>query len=84
MAEWTRKPQEAEGHHRFRNRLVITAAANRVVSRNELFSLCDQLWQDVETHGGLDYLQVFTADDGRVLWVIDDGQCVTWLLPSDY
>ena len=37
-------------------------------------------------HSGLDYLQVFIADDGRKLWFIEDGPsgAITALLPSDY
>ena len=40
-----------------------------------------------DEHHGLDYLQVFKADDKpEDLWFIEDGEggCITALLPSDY
>lgn len=84
MATWTRKPQEVSGTQRFTSRMVVTRAADATLMPGELGGLCELLWRDVAAHDGLDYLQVFEADDGRVIWCIDDGSFVVWLLPSDY
>ena len=38
-----------------------------------------------EQNHGLDYVQIFKIDQSKVnLWVIEDGQAITALLPSDY
>ena len=85
MAHWTRKPQEVEGNHRFSSRMVMTRAFEATVSPDERNALIACLRRAVEHHDGLDYLQVFhTDEDERVVWCIDDGTHVTWLLPSDY
>ena len=33
---------------------------------------------------GLDYLQVFENDDGENIWIIEDGEAITVMTPSDY
>lgn len=84
MPTWTRKPQEVEGSHRFNSRTVITRAAQAAITSAELLHLSTMLRQAITESDGLDYLQVFECDDGRVIWCIDDGDYVTWLLPEDY
>lgn len=41
------------------------------------------LRKKAEEHGGLDYLQVFKANNGETLWFIEDG-AITALLPEEY
>ena len=84
MPTWTRKPQETDGDHQFNSRTVITRAAQASITSAELLHLSTALRQAISDHDGLDYLQVFECEDGRVIWVIDDGEYVTWLLPEDY
>ena len=82
---WTRKKQETDGDHRFERRAVMTRAFELATTADERVRLFSLLRADVDTHDGLDYLQVFICDqDGRRVWCIDDGAYVTWLLPSDY
>lgn len=81
---WTRKPEETPGTHRFDSRTVMTKALEYNTTHEERIQLMQLLRRDIESNEGLDYLQVFEGSDGRVVWVIDDGSYVTWLLPSDY
>lgn len=85
MAHWTRKPEEVPGNHHFERRMVMTRAFQDTTSPAERNDLIACLYRAVAANDGLDYLQVFKADeDERVVWCIDDGSHVTWLLPSDY
>jgi len=84
MSTWTRKAQQTDGPHQFKTRTVITRAAQAAITSAELLHLSTMLRQAITDNDGLDYLQVFESDDGRVIWCIDDGEYVTWLLPSDY
>ena len=71
MAIWKRKPQERAGDYFFSGRAVMTRGVADVLSPEELFFIVADLKQAVEEHEGLDYLQVYTCDDGRRVWVID-------------
>ena len=84
MADWTRKPEETPGTHRFARQRVATSALLATIDRSELYALNRLLDQAIVEHDGLDYLQVFESDSGLKVWVIDDGSYVTWMLPSDY
>lgn len=84
MATWKREPEETPGDQRFRGRAYMTRGVSTSLSPTEVMQLELRLQADVEENNGLDYLQVFTSDDGRKVWVIDDGPHHTWLLPSEY
>jgi len=53
-------------------------------TRKEVIGVLELLQREAEKHHGIDYLQTFKSDDGRRLWVIEDGEAITALLPSDY
>ena len=80
---WTRS-QETEGTCRFVGRSLMTRGVSLALTPTDLVQITTLLQHDVEKLDGLDYLQVFEAPDGRVVWAIDDGEHWTLLLPSEY
>lgn len=52
----------------------------------EQFAAClGELIELAARHGGLDYLQVFDdPEKPEPLWIIDGGDAITAVLPSDY
>lgn len=62
----------------------MTKALKYATTHAERLELMQMLHRDIKANDGLDYLQVFESSDGRVVWGIDDGTYVTWLLPEDY
>lgn len=84
MPTWKREPQEVTGQHRFDGRALMTQGIQNEVGRAAVLRLETMLHEAVREEDGLDYLQVFTSDEGHRVWVIDDGEHYTWLLPSEY
>lgn len=80
---WTRT-QEQEGAYRFSGRALMTRGVQTSLSPDEIGSIVAILRDAVRASGGLDYLQVFKAEDGRVVWAIDDQTHWTLLLPEEY
>jgi hypothetical protein len=66
--------------------LVATPGALETFTAGEISFVVSTLKERADASSGLDYLAVFDSDDGRRLFVIDDGPggAVTLLLPSDY
>jgi hypothetical protein len=71
MVDWTRKPQERDGDYDFDSRAYMTRGVQRELSAGEIAWIIRDLRRAVEENDGLDYLQVYEADDGRTVWVID-------------
>ena len=71
MASWTRKQQEQDGEYFFSGRAVMTQGVAGILSPQELAFIVDDLRRAVAENEGLDYLQVYTCDDGRKVWIID-------------
>ena len=71
MASWTRQPEECDGEYFFSGRAVMTQGVADALSPQELAFIVADLRKAVQEHEGLDYLQVYTCDDGRKVWVID-------------
>tara|TARA_R110002072_G_C7974418_1_gene535188 strand:- start:110 stop:394 length:285 start_codon:yes stop_codon:yes gene_type:complete len=67
-------------------RVVATRAVADLLGENiSEASQCVQLLHEMaQQYRGLDYLQVFENDEGENLWVIEDDESITVLLPSDY
>jgi len=76
-------PQEKEGTYHFNGKFVATTAAIAKFGEPIILAAYTMLQKEVKKKGGLDYLQVFEIDGGR-LWFIDDVSHVTCLLPEDY
>jgi hypothetical protein len=87
------QPQEPSFNHpdsccRFRldgsKPVVATRNAAIEFTREEIHSVLDLLQRKAVEHNGLDYLQTFKDADGRRLWVIENDEAITALLPEDY
>ena len=76
-------PQEGEGDCKFAGRLVATRAAHELLGELSVTAALGVVKKQVVLQGGLSYLQILDVD-GQRLWIIDDGEVVTALLPSDY
>jgi hypothetical protein len=81
MNKWRRKEKERDGDYYFSGRAYMTRGVQRELSDVEITWIIADLKQAVREHDGLDYLQVYTADDGRTIWVID--QLSTSMKESD-
>jgi len=73
----------------FEKHFVATRSAFHVFGPEVLFACLLRVQEKARAHQGLDYLQVFKNlckidFDGKNLWFIEDGVCVTALLPEDY
>ena len=71
MSTWSRDEQEREGDYFFNGRAHITRGVQRELSQAEILQIIQDLRTAVRKHEGLDYLQVYTSDDGQTVWVID-------------
>jgi len=66
---------------------LVTSGALRLYTREQIVSCLRELQRVARANGGLEYVQVFDADDGNEnLWFVeDDGEgAITALLPSEY
>jgi hypothetical protein len=68
---WVRKPQEQEGDYVFAGSMYMTSGVQTSLEQHEIMSIIADLRRAVKAHNGLDYLQVYTHQDGRKVWVID-------------
>lgn len=82
MTRWTRKPQETSGDYRFDGHAYMTPGVRDRLAPEEIAFIAADLI--LFAARGTDYLQVYQATDGRVVWCIDDRTHWTMLLPSEY
>ena len=71
MVQWTRQPQERDGDYFFCGQLYVTQGVLDALTENELTYIVSDLQGFVQENNGIDYLQVYTSDDGRKVWCID-------------
>ncbi len=64
--------------------VVATRNATVEFMRDEITEVLELLQQKAIEHDGLVYLQTFKDETGRRLWVIENEEAVTALLPSNY
>ena len=76
-------PQEQLGSCRFSGQFVATRNAIEQFGEATVVAALRILPQKVAQGESLDYLQVFEIG-GQRLWIIDDGDVTTALLPMDY
>ena len=76
-------PQEKEGACRFNGQFVATRNAVNRFGDEIIVTALRLVHDQVARNNGMDYLQALKID-GERLWIIDDGDVVTALLPSDY
>ena len=75
-------PQEREGTCKFSGQFVATRNALDRFGQAIILAALLMLREKVKGGASLDYLQVFDIG-GERLWIIDDGDTVTALLPGD-
>lgn len=68
---WARKPQEQEGDYFFAGSVYMTSGVQSTLEFHEILFIIADLRRAVKSENGLDYLQVYTHQDGRKVWVID-------------
>jgi len=71
MATWTKQPQEREGNYFFSGRFYVTRGVTRELSLEEIVFICQDLSRFVLQENGADYLQVYTDEQERKLFFID-------------
>lgn len=90
---FTLQPQEAPYHSiqsncffnsRGKKHVVMTQGINVKYGNWLALEFLDKLKKEAEIHHGLDYLQVFKDKDGHTIWVIEDPEVITVLLPEEY
>lgn len=64
--------------------VVATRAATFEFTREEILGAFEFLQQKAVEHRGLDYIQTFKDRRGRRLWVIENEEAITAMLPEDY
>jgi hypothetical protein len=64
--------------------VVATKNATVEFTRDEILKALLLLEEKAEEHDGLDYLQTFKDESERRLWVIENDEAITALLPEDY
>ncbi len=85
----TLQEQECQGNSLFSGAIVYTKTFGEVFrdKTTEIILASMSLIFDRVSKNIADYLQVLTVEtstDNIRFWVIDDGSCVTFLLPEDY
>lgn len=77
-----------DSHWRFRldsgKAVVATQNATVEFTREEIMGVLLLLQEKAVEHDGLDYLQTFEDEQKRRLWVIENDEAITALLPEDY
>ena len=71
MKKWTRQPEEQSGDYYFSGRSVMTTGVDLLLSQEDIFYIDLVLSRAIKQNDGLDYLQVFECEDGRIVWAID-------------
>ena len=71
MPVWTRQPQQQEGSYFFSGQFLVTKGVSEALSRAEIIGIYQEIQALVQEKNGLDYLQVFTDEDNRKLFFID-------------
>lgn len=71
MTKWTRQPQETDGEYFFDGEIYMTRGVAETIAVHEIAEIVFDLRKAVEREVGLDYLQVYTNEEGIRLWIID-------------
>lgn len=96
--QWQRKPQEKPGTYFFSGQFYVTRGVQASLTPEEILAIYKDVLAFVKQENGIDYLQVYENEDGRVVWIIDQlnqemiasgdflpqyNYC-TMLLPTEY
>ena len=69
--KWTRQEQECKGNYWFAGACYLTAGVDADIPKDEIAAILLDLHRFIQQEQGIDYLQVYTRDDGTKLWIID-------------
>lgn len=96
--QWQRKSQERPGSYFFSGQFYVTSGVQAALTIEEILTIYKDVQGFVNQENGIDYLQVYEHEDGRVVWMIDQlnqemiasGEYLpeynycTMLLPEEY
>lgn len=71
MAHWKRNPQEENGSYFFSGKFYATSGVARELTANEILFIYQDIKAFVKEMNGIDYLQVYTDENGRKLFFLD-------------
>lgn len=71
MTTWTTQAQECEGTYHFSGQFLVTYQVHEKLPLNEILEIHQETQRLVALNDGIDYLLVFTDDQGRKLFFID-------------
>jgi len=64
--------RDREGDYIFSGSWNMTVGISEVLEETDILNIKMQIQEAVKRHEGIDYLQVFSSDDGKEIWVIDN------------
>lgn len=71
MAIWKRQPQKRSGNYFFSGQFLATRGVVSELPPNEILHIYHDIKSFVRDKNGIDYLQVYTDENGRKLYLID-------------
>lgn len=71
MAIWKRNPQEKKGNYFFSGQFLATRGVVTELTTEEIMSIYKDIRNFVRDTSGVDWLQVYTDEKGRKLYLID-------------
>ena len=71
MAHWKRKTQEREGNYFFSGQFYATSGVAAELTADEILGIYWDTKMFAQEKEGIDYLQVYTDENGRKLFFID-------------
>lgn len=69
--KWTHQPQEQDGDYWFDGQIFMTNNIQADIPEKELIALISYIQKLAIDSKGIDYLQVFTNDEGDKIYIID-------------
>lgn len=69
--QWKRKPPETTGTYFFSGQFYITQGVQASLTPEEISAIYQDLQAFVKQENGVDYLQAYEHEDGRIVWIID-------------
>lgn len=71
MSNWKRQPQEKSGSYFFSGQFLATKGVVSELTPDEILYIYQDIKSFVSDKNGIDYLQIYTDENGRKLYLID-------------
>ena len=71
MAIWKRQPQEKRGDYFFSGQFLASRGVVSELTPDEILRIYQDIKSFVKDKDGIDYLQIYTDENGRKLYLID-------------